>query len=106
MAIEIADFKIKGVKLWVDRATGINPDSVRIPNVKPPVSRMYRLFVASMAAVSNNSRTTLWPRKRAVGRDTEVLSQRLPPGRRHLGSLPSRQLQGCPSQLPSMQSPR
>ena len=33
--IEMADFKIKSVKLWVDRATGINPDTVRIPTVKP-----------------------------------------------------------------------
>lgn len=34
-AIELADFRIKSVKLWVDNATGINPDNVRIPNVKP-----------------------------------------------------------------------
>ena len=33
-AIEMADFKIKSVKLWVDSETGINPESVRIPNVK------------------------------------------------------------------------
>jgi hypothetical protein len=32
--IEMADFKIKSVKLWVDSETGINPESVRIPNVK------------------------------------------------------------------------
>ena len=34
-AIEMTDFKIKSVKLWVDRATGINPDTVRIPTVRP-----------------------------------------------------------------------
>jgi hypothetical protein len=34
-AIEMTDFKIKSVKLWVDLATGINPDTVRIPAVKP-----------------------------------------------------------------------
>lgn len=34
-AIEMADFKIKRVKLWVDKATDINPDDVRIPMVKP-----------------------------------------------------------------------
>jgi hypothetical protein len=33
-AIEMADFKIKSVKLWVDSETGINPESVRLPNVK------------------------------------------------------------------------
>ena len=32
--IEMADFKIKSVKLWVDSKTGINPESVRIPNVR------------------------------------------------------------------------
>jgi hypothetical protein len=32
-AIEMADFKIKSVKLWVDSETGINPESVRLPNV-------------------------------------------------------------------------
>jgi hypothetical protein len=34
-AIELADFKIKSVKLWVDSDTGINPDTVRIPSIKP-----------------------------------------------------------------------
>jgi hypothetical protein len=34
-AIELTDFKIKSVKLWVDRATDINPDTVRIPTIKP-----------------------------------------------------------------------
>jgi hypothetical protein len=34
-AIEMADFKIKSVKLWVDSETGINPESVMIPNLKP-----------------------------------------------------------------------
>src|SRR5688572_20744601 len=32
--IEMVDFKIKSVKLWVDSETGINPESVRIPTVK------------------------------------------------------------------------
>src|SRR4051794_16845068 len=32
--IEMADFKIKSVKLWVDSETGVNPESVRLPNVK------------------------------------------------------------------------
>jgi hypothetical protein len=34
-AIELTDFKIKSVKLWVDDTTDINPDNVRIPTVKP-----------------------------------------------------------------------
>lgn len=34
-SIEMTDFKIKRVKLWVDKATDINPDDVRIPMVKP-----------------------------------------------------------------------
>lgn len=32
-AVEMADFKIKSVKLWVDKATDINPHDVRIPTV-------------------------------------------------------------------------
>jgi hypothetical protein len=34
-AIEMADFKIKSVKLWVDSETGINPENIRIPTLKP-----------------------------------------------------------------------
>lgn len=34
--IEMAEFKIRSVKLWVDKATDINPDDVRLPIVPRP----------------------------------------------------------------------